>query len=95
MRKSLPVKREQSKPAVTCPRCNGCGQVILSDEYWAVLSKLRAVGHATAPQLHLALKTKSVVGAVNNSLEYLRSVGLAIRKRRGRGWQYSATTYNP
>lgn len=75
------------KPNVACQKCNGTGQIAMSDE---LLATLQAVDRRSS--VEDVIKTigwKHHPTAINNRLEFLREAGFVTRAREGRQWIYS------
>lgn len=80
-------------PVIKCNKCGGCGRVPLSPELKETLKALRADKDWTVAEVFSVLNfpgRKFSITAINNRLEDLRKLGLATRKRNGRGFLYSA-----
>lgn len=72
-----------------CPRCEGAGEIPLSDALEDTLASLKEYGPMTAPNLRPLAKGSTLTNtAVNNRLEDLRNLGFVERKRSRRGWTY-------
>lgn len=76
------------RPFIPCPTCKTFGEIRMTDRLWKVLQKLQQLGPSTPPALHAQLRTKIVVGAINNSLEELHRLGFVDRNKSGRAWIY-------
>lgn len=75
------------KPNIACQKCEGTGQVAMSDE---LLATLQAVGrHSSVEDVIKKVGWKHHPTAINNRLEFLRDAGFVTRTREGRAWIYS------
>lgn len=65
----------------------------LSDSLLRVLKLVKKHKEITAPAIHLQLVKSEdvVVTAINNRLEYLRSLGFVDRRKNGKQWIYTPT----
>lgn len=85
----MPVKNE-SRPSIDCPHCDGSGKIKLSAGSLRTLEILRKLGPSTAVALnHHRSFSELTPTALNNRLEYLRANALVSRHRSGRTWVYA------
>lgn len=82
------------KDAITCPTCEGRGEVELARIYprqAATLALIRERGEMTSTELWEAVSGKPgtlTITAMNNRMDKLRRVGFLAREKRGREYVY-------
>ena len=72
---------------IKCPRCEGAGEIELSEDLMKTLKALNKP--ATADKISEVLGWCGHTTAINNRLEDLRALGFVSRTRIGRCWLYS------
>jgi hypothetical protein len=80
----------RSIPRFQCPKCNGTGQVEISQELLDTLNAVLRSKGTDSVTLSPKFGKHHTITAINNRLERLRELGLLKRERRFRRWFYTA-----
>lgn len=80
------------RPTVKCPQCDGAGEGLISDALFEVYTFVAKHPGSTAPEVFKGIMRAEGyvphVTAINNRLETLFTLGLLVRTKWGRAWQY-------
>lgn len=75
--------------SITCPQCEGRGEVGLSEHLAVTLALVKS--GTTADEIHGKLGLDITVNAISNRLLDLFLLGLVTREKQGKCWHYTRT----
>jgi hypothetical protein len=87
-------KKNNGVPMIQCPKCNGAGEILLSNELMEVLAFVRKHPRCTTGDVRAAIDPKEQfhITAFNNRLDLLLKFDLVIRERTGGDCGYKYTS---